>query len=87
MCDRCADLDYAVADCWRPCYVPRARSTEYIPTTPRGGFSDEDLSAQEKINKLVAIIKRQREEISSLKAIHDRTAQPLKSRNSFEGVE
>lgn len=81
MCDQCAEIDYAIADCWRPCYVPH-RSSRVLPATPRGGFSDEDYSQQQKINDLLATIKRQREEISTLKAIRN----PKDSRESFEGV-
>lgn len=31
MCDRCALLDYPVADCWRPCYVPPLRGRTVPP--------------------------------------------------------
>ncbi len=81
MCERCADLDYQVADCWRPCYVPRARPKGFIPVSR--GFSDEDFDAQNKINNLMAIIRGQRAEISTLKATQTKDD----SRDSFEGVE
>ena len=90
MCTRCeSEIDYPVADCWRPCYIPTGRThlpqdrSKRIPPTPRGGFSDEDYDAQHKINQLMAIIRSQRTEISTLKAISHRTD----SRDSFEGVE
>lgn len=81
MCTRCDDLDYPVADCWRPCYVPPMRRKEPMPVSR--GFSDEDYDAQLKINNLMAIIRQQRGEISTLKA-----SQPQPdSRDSFEGLE
>ena len=82
MCDRCADLDYQVADCWRPCYVPRPKPKGFIPTSR--GFSDEDFDMQLKVNNLMAVIRKQREEISSLKV---KAAPREDSRESFEGVE
>lgn len=82
MCEKCLDIDYPVADCWRPCYVPRRR-TSVIPATPRGGFSDEDYDHQHKVNTLMATIRQQRSEIATLKAVHSRPD----SRDSFEGVE
>lgn len=84
MCDRCADLDYAVADCWRPCYVPRPKPPGYIPTTPRGGFSDEDYDMQAKVDGLISTIRRQGETIRTLKAKQEPARD---ARNSFEGVE
>jgi hypothetical protein len=81
MCLACRDWDFSVAECWRPCYVPHKKAV--IPTTPRGGFSDEDYDAQHKINGLMATIRAQRAEISTLKATH----KPQDSRDSFEGVE
>lgn len=80
MCDRCLDLDYAVADCWRPCYVPPRRSA---PIQVSRGFSDEDYDAQQKITNLMAVIRAQRTEISTLKAAQTRAD----SRESFEGLE
>ncbi len=83
MCTACTLIDYPVDDCWRPCYVPPTQSRGWIPTTPIGGFSDEDYDAQHKINQLMATIRAQRAEISTLKATTHRTD----SRDSFEGVE
>lgn len=31
MCEKCDLIDYPVADCWRPCYVPPRRSVEPRP--------------------------------------------------------
>ncbi len=81
MCDQCTNIDYQVADCWRPCYMPRPKPKGYIPTSR--GFSDEDFDAQQKINNLMAIIRAQRSEISTLKTSTNKTD----SRDSFEGVE
>lgn len=83
MCDRCRLIDYPIADCWRPCYVPPSKPRGFIPATPAGGFSDEDYSAQTKINTLLAIIRKQREEISTLKVLR---VPRDDSRESFEGV-
>ena len=85
MCDRCALLDYPVAECWLPCYEPRQRTRPrwYIPTTPRGGFDEEDFDAQQRIQSLLSVIRKQRSEISGLKA----TIHQDDSRDSFEGVE
>lgn len=33
MCERCADIDYPIADIWRPCYTPATRRTAR-PYTP-----------------------------------------------------
>ena len=80
-------IDFPVADCWRDHYAaqgltyPSGRKERPQPTRP--GFSDEDYSQQQKINDLLATIKRQREEISSLKVqLH-----PEKSDTRFEGAE
>lgn len=87
MCDQCLDLDYPVADCWRPCYAPRQRGyqpiTGQIHPTPRGGFSDEEYDAQLKINTLMAVIRAQRVEMATMKATPQRTER----RESFEGLE
>lgn len=81
MCDRCVDIDYPVADCWRPCYVPRTRATR--PLTLQSGWSDEDDDLQVRLRTLLAVIRSQRAEIASLTA----TAIRPDSRESFEGVE
>lgn len=81
MCDRCLTIDYAVADCWRPCYLPSKRAI--IPATPRGGFSEDDYDAQFKINRLMAVIRAQRAEIAVLKA----TQLPTNSHESLEGID
>lgn len=82
MCERCAEIDYPIADCWRPCYVPRPRPDGFIPVSR--GFSDEDFDMQLKLNHLMAIIRKQREEISGLK---EKVTPREDSRESFEGVE
>ena len=84
MCQLCALIDYPIADCWRPCYHPQAKQKAkgLIPTTPRGGFSDEDFSQQQKVNDLLGIIRRQREAIARLKATQNPDSPPR-----FEGVE
>lgn len=84
MCEKCDLIDYPVADVWRPCYVPRVQPRVIVmPPTPRGGFSDEDYDQQQKINSLMAIIRAQRAEISTLKAAQVKPD----SLDSFEGLE
>jgi hypothetical protein len=84
MCHRCAEIDYQIADCWRPCYVPPRRPAGWIPTTRPGGFSDEDFDGELTRQKLLAVIRAQRAEIQTLTALaRTRTD----SRDSFEGVE
>jgi hypothetical protein len=61
--------------------VPPPKPKGFIPLV--GGFSDEDYDAQLKINTLMAIIRRQRGEIATLKAQQQRTD----SRDSFEGID
>ena len=82
-------IDFPVADCWRDHYAaqgltyPSGRKPRSQAPPPRLGFSDEDYSQQQKINDLLATIKRQREEISSLKAqLH-----PEPKTKAFEGAE
>ena len=83
MCSKCDDIDYPVADIWRPCYVPSGRrSPGYIPTSPRGGFHDTDVEPLRTIQNLSAIIRKQKAEISALKA-----SQGHKTANPFEGPE
>lgn len=43
MCDRCAEIDYRVADCWRPCYVPTRRSEPRV----RPDLGEDHYKAQE----------------------------------------
>lgn len=91
MCDKCVNIDYPIADSiWLPCggppdrYGARNRPPGYIPTTPRGGFSDEDFSMQEKVNRLMARIRTQQEEIARLRA---KQQPPDPGTPGFEGVE
>lgn len=90
MCHRCADMDYPIGDViWLPCggspdrYTSRRRTGHLPPVTPNHSPSDYDLDSQIKINDLMAIIRKQRSEISTLKAMQS----PPDSRDSFEGVE
>jgi len=75
MCERCRDLDYQVADCWRPCYVPRQRG---IPLIPRGSWSDQNEVLQHTVDDLLKQIKALRHELKQpAPAVH----------KPFEGVE
>ena len=90
MCDRCANIDYPIGDSiWLPCGGPADRYTSrrrgvLPPITPNSSHSDHDYDRQTKINDLMSIIRRQRDEISSLKV---KAAPRDDSRESFEGVE
>jgi hypothetical protein len=53
------------------------------PVTPNHSPSDYEYDSQMKINDLMAIIRRQRQDIAALRA----SQQPAHSRESFEGVE
>lgn len=82
MCERCDLIDYKVADIWRPCWVPPKRSPGYIPTTPRGGFDEDDFERQNTVRRLSAIIRQQKAEIAALKAQQER-----KKPAAFDGPE
>lgn len=86
MCDLCMLIDYPVAECWRPCYTPhhRQKPRGYIPTTPRGGFDEADFAARQRIADLLAVIRRQRREISELKR---RPPTDRATGSAYEGVE
>lgn len=45
MCEHCAEIDYPVADCWRPCYVPPRRHEP----RPRRDLGEDHYQAQELI--------------------------------------
>jgi len=83
MCERCVDWDFKHAACWAPCYVPAAKPKGWIPATPRGGFSEEDYDVQKRVDSLMAILRKQCQEIAALKA---KQAPAHDSRDSFEGV-
>lgn len=90
MCDRCANIDYPINDpIWLPCggspdrYTSRHRVGRLPPLTPNRHLQDQAYDQQTKINDLMAMIRQQRREISTLKAV----ARHTDSRDSFEGVE
>jgi hypothetical protein len=91
MCDRCANIDYAIADpIWLPCggsvdrYTSRDRVGVLPPVTPTWSPSDQDYDSQTKIHDLMAIIRKQRTEIAVLKAKIEKP--PTDSHESFEGI-
>lgn len=57
MCDRCADIDYPVADIWRPCYLPGARRAN--------ARNDDFFETAEMIGDLRGIIRQQHARIAA----------------------
>ena len=91
MCQRCNDIDYPVADCWRPCYVPPGRSRD-SKRSPRGLiplWTDESdalratIERLEKENHLLTLA------LSQLRAGSRPSASPTQcsSLQSFTGVD
>lgn len=62
MCDLCDLIDYPVADCWRPCYVPALKPTQ-MPLLPRGAWSDESEILQQTVSDLIRQVKALRYEL------------------------
>lgn len=72
MCTRCADYDYPIADCWRPCYVPR-RQRSGVQVNIHDSGEDYFFPSQTSVKRFPLIIASR-----FLRA---------DSRESFEGVE
>lgn len=91
MCALCDLIDYPVADCWRPCYVPNQNARD-IRAIRKNSGQDYFESAQ-TIETLRTILKQQQFRTTQLEreneALRLRTAPHGQdaSRQSFEGIE
>lgn len=92
MCQLCDLIDYPVADCWRPCYVPNHPKANVLRAIQKNSGQDYFESA-ETIATLQTIIKQQRTRQTALEreneALRLRAAPQADddSRESFEGLE
>lgn len=87
MCDHCALIDYRVADCWRPCYVP-PRATHAMPR-PGRIYNEDDFAAQESLTILRQTLLHQQKQIGQLKAQNTalRKGPTTKQGTTFLGIE
>ena len=91
MCHLCDLIDYPVADCWRPCYVPGQKAKDVRDIRKHSG--QDYFESAETIATLQTIIKQQRARQTDLEreneALRLRAAPNGQdaSRQSFEGIE
>ncbi len=93
MCARCDLIDYPIADCWRPCYVPRPARPSLDVDAMRIHSGQDHFEAAETIVALRHIIKDQRarqhaleRENEALRLLTTPTGHDA-SRQSFEGID
>ena len=98
MCDHCAEIDYPVAACWKPCYQPRARRIEAGLPVPGRIYNEEDYEAGRIIDTLRHALEERTQTADRLRYENEylRAKRPLPTLSArpalpapapFEGVE
>lgn len=86
MCDKCLDIDYPIADVWRPCYVPRTRSQQARPYTP----GEDEFLADSVANmlrwQLAQSERRNKRLVAEMEMLKARQPQVINGANSFEPI-
>lgn len=73
VCIECRDIDYRVADIWRPCYVPRARPAEPVRRAP----TEDHYEAQRIIQALRHRVRELTNQVAALQAERHREARTV----------
>lgn len=68
MCQSCLDIDYPVADCWRPCYVSPPRKTPILGLTPGRIYNEADFESDITIRTLRQTLLAQGRHLKRLRA-------------------
>ncbi len=83
MCDRCAELDYPIADVWRPCYrSSHAEQMRAREKTRPVAYHDDYFETSQTITSLRAILHQQARLIRSQR----RTIEALRLSNPSSHV-